>query len=177
MAGELVLASDLVSYPGSPFSADVVASAAESVRSDAGWHIAPVVTETVILDGTGSKMLLLPTLKVVAVTEVRVWENDAWTVRTGWRIGQSGTLVHDDRWCYGLDSIQVDLQHGYTQAPADLLPIIAARCQRAQVDAILTQRSETVGQRTASESYNINRLEIEAKGTLPARYRLVGRVV
>ncbi len=167
----------LADFPGAPFAPQVVAAAAESVRSDAGWHIAPVVSETVLCDGSGWRpLLLLPTLRVVSVQEVRAYVGGLWVVLTGWRHAGSGMLYHPNGWPYGAAGVEVDLTHGYAAAPDDLLPVVAARCQRALVDASITQRSETAGGRTSSESYNINRLQLEAGSSGLGRYKLPGRV-
>lgn len=161
-------------YPGAPFPAFVVESAAESVRSDAGWHIAPQVTETVTVDGAWSKLLILPTLKLVSVSAVRVWNSttEVYEARTGWRLAGSGMLWHPLGWDYGVSGVEVDMVHGFDDCPLDLIPVVAARCQRASVDATVTQRSETVGARTSSEAYNINRLEIEAGASGVDKYKL-----
>ncbi len=166
-------------YAGGPFSARAIASASTSVRNDCRWHVAPVITETVTVDGCLSRLLLLPTLRLVSVTAVRILDDTetAWMPVTGWRIAkaEAGMLYRAVGWNHGPASIQVDMTHGYAQTPADLLPVIAARCQRNLADSILTQRSETVGTRTASESYNVNRLQIEAGQSALTAYRLPPR--
>jgi hypothetical protein len=164
-------------FPGAPFPEIVVTAAEESVRDEAGWHIAPVVTETVTVDGSGaSPYLLLPSLRIVSVASVRALVDDAWVDLTGWRIAGSGMLWRSAGWAYGIAAVEVTMSHGYPTVPAGLLPVVAARCQRSMVDATMTQRSETAGGRTLSESYNINRLEIEASATGLDRYKLAGRV-
>lgn len=177
MVAPLDVYGRLDGYPGAPFPLEIVDAASESVRSDAGWHIAPVVSETVLCDGAFSTLLHLPTMRLVSVSQVRVLVDGLWLVLEGWRVAGSGMLHHPLGWAYGIGSIEVDMTHGYDDVPADLLPVIAARCQRARVDASVMQRSETVGSRTSSESYNANRLEVEtgvAAGL--EKYRLTARV-
>jgi hypothetical protein len=167
----------LADYPGGPFSARTIASASASVRNDCRWHVAPVVTETVTVDGCLSRLLLLPTLRLVNVTGVEVLDDSSttWLPITGWRIANAGMLYRATGWNYGPAGIRVTMQHGFAETPADLLPVLAARCQRNLADSILTQRSETVGTRTSSESYNVNRLQIEAGASALTAYRLPPR--
>ena len=167
----------LDAFPGGPFPTRIIAAASASVRADCHWHIAPVVTETVTVDGARSTLLLLPTLRVVSVATVRVHvSGDVWLPIVDWRPANAGMLYRPDGWLFGPASIQVTMTHGYEDTPVDLLPVIAARCQRSTANSILTQRSETVGTRTASESYNVNRLQIEAGANVLANYRLPPRV-
>ena len=57
--------------PGAPFDELLVEMAQESVRADAGWHIAPVRTETLYLTGHGGAYLPIPSRRIVSVSAVR----------------------------------------------------------------------------------------------------------
>jgi hypothetical protein len=46
MANTLVSPYDLEDFPGAPFSDTLVDAAVSEIRGEAGWHIAPQVTET-----------------------------------------------------------------------------------------------------------------------------------
>lgn len=148
--------SDLDSFPGAPFADAVVRAAEFSIRHDAGWHITPVVTEAITVEATDPCRLVLKTLRIVSVTSVV--GDDAVAV-TGFKVRTYGCLYPPDRswWTVGR-LYTVTLTHGYSEAP-DLLPVIASRCHRQVTDGTLTQRSETVGQRTSSESYNVGRID------------------
>lgn len=166
----------LLDYPGAPFPADIVEGAGGSIRNDAGWHIAPVVTETVTVDGAGWGALLhLPTLKIVAVAAVRVYVDGAFEARTGWRIAGSGMLHHPDGWPYGPAGVEVDLSHGYDAFPTDLIPILAARSQRLNVTDSVSQQSETAGARTISQSF-FNPATTIAGADVPRKYVLPSRL-
>jgi hypothetical protein len=167
---------DLTDYPGGPFPERIVRAASASVRADCHWHIAPVISETVTVDGTPGPLLLLPTLRLVSVTAVRVLHRGGWTAVTDWRIAQAGMLYRTGGWYYGPAGVQVEMTHGYTETPHELIPVIAARCQRTMANSILTQRSETVGTRTASESYNVNRLQLAAGVESLSGYRIPPRL-
>jgi hypothetical protein len=166
---------DLAAFPGAPYADSIVRSAEASVRRDCGnWHIAPEFRETVVVECDNPCWLVLPTRRVVTLHTVT--EDDTSTAITGVRVREGGTLlppVGGPRFVVGY-TYSIDMTHGYAAAE-DLLPTVAARCQRAQVDAVLTQRSETVGQRTSSESYNINRLQLEAGADALSQFRLPPR--
>jgi hypothetical protein len=166
----------LADFPGGPFATRIIAAASASVRADCHWHITPVITETVVVSGARSDLLLLPTLRLVEVTAVRVHTDAGWLPLTDWRPANAGMLHRPLGWLFGPAAVEVTMRHGYEETPTDLLPVIAARCQRATANSILTQRSETVGTRTSSESYNVNRLQIEAGANVLANYRLPARV-
>jgi hypothetical protein len=126
-------------FPGAPFPPAVVAAAAESVRKMAGWHIAPVQSDTVTVDGVRSRRLLLPTLRIVEVTEVRDVSADAPVVLNGWKVdNRRGWLYREEGWPCG--PIEVDMAHGYHTCPADLLPLIAELAQWSMVNGAVSQQ-------------------------------------
>lgn len=119
----LATATDLEDFPGAPFDEDLVQIAQASVRSEAGWHIAPQRTETLYLVGRGSAYLALPTRRVVEVTAVR--HGSALTEHTsGWKI-LGNSLYLPGGWTAG--PVEVDITHGYDETPLDLYPVIASR--------------------------------------------------
>jgi hypothetical protein len=169
--------ADLADFPGAPYPDSIVRAAEASIRRDCGnWHITPEYREVVVVECDSPFSLSLPTLRIVTVHSVI--EDDTSTAITGCRIRKGGLLLPPrdgavTRFVVGY-TYTVELTHGFESAD-DLVPVVAARCQRSQVDAVLTQRSETVGQRTSSESYNINRLEVEAGADVLAKFSLTPR--
>lgn len=138
---DLVMPDDLESFPGGPFDASVVESAANWVRSTAGWHIAPEITETVTLDSSGDPYLVLPTLKLSEVSAVRdVTDPDFPVTVTGWAKSRSKAVLYRRRgWPCGFEALEVDLVHGYEECPPELLPVIAERCQVSGVNRSVSQ--------------------------------------
>lgn len=94
-------------------------AAEEAVRSACGWHIAPSVTETVKVEGDGSRVLLLPTLHLTAVTEIR---DEAGEVVSGYRIRENG-IVRGRVWRND-ELYSLDITHGYDAWPPELQEII-----------------------------------------------------
>src|SRR5690606_41139744 len=88
----LIEASALAGFPGAPFSAAQVRSAADSLRTQAGWHIAPTIEQTVEVYTGRGRIALLPSLHVVDVLRVEDASNGREV--TGWRVRrQAGLLV------------------------------------------------------------------------------------
>lgn len=130
MANPLASPANLIDYPGAPFTDAVVDAAVAAVRREAGWHIAPEVIETLVVDSSGDRFLALDTLNLADVTEIRdVTYDHSTPVVTGWRNlktprYRAGVLERPGGWPRGV--LEVDVVHGFTETPADLFPIIAA---------------------------------------------------
>jgi hypothetical protein len=105
----LVTPEDLIDFPGAPYAWPVVESASEAVRAEAGWHIAPSVTETLTVDSDGGRILFLPTMLLTEVSEVRDVSGETPRVITGWRKSRTGMLIHPGGWPTGFEVIEVDL--------------------------------------------------------------------
>lgn len=122
----LATSEQLAGYPGGPFSVDTIDATAEAIRMEAGWHIAPVVTETLTLDSDGEAALTLPTLKLVDVLAVRYWNGAAtvplggWDARTGWSERRC-SIYRSGGFPAGRRRLEVDVVHGYEQTPKALL--------------------------------------------------------
>ncbi|WP_328660373.1 hypothetical protein [Nocardia salmonicida] len=99
-------------------------SVIQDIRDLCGWHIAPSITETLTLDGPGRRTLLLPSLYVTAITAVTEDGTAVPADQFDW--SEKGMLRHrsglwTDRW----RGITVTLTHGYDQAPAGVIGVIA----------------------------------------------------
>lgn len=158
----LVSAIDLQAFPGSPFDEEQVVSAGASVRAEAGWHIAPVESETITVEACGP-LLVLPSLRVVEITAVRDVTTGTPTVVTGWRRRPVGLYV-PGWWFDGL--YEVDLSHGFDEVPAELLPVIARRVGGGSIAGNVSQRSQTSGPYSESVTYR----EVGRAEPVVARY-------
>jgi hypothetical protein len=152
MPNSLATPTDLSGFPGAPFSEALVDAAVGSVRGEVSWHIAPQVTETLTVDGTGGQWLFLPTLYLVDVTAVRDITGDTPTVLDGWRKRRSGVLYRATGWPFAVEGIEVDVVHGHAETPPELLPVIADTARTLQRGGRVTQ--ESLGSRSASLTGN-----------------------
>lgn len=85
------------------------------VRAYCGWHIAPVLTETVTVDAQGGRALVLPSLRIVDVAEVKVGDQ----VVTDPEWSAAGFIR--GRWPDKLRSVTVTWTHGYEGSPLALV--------------------------------------------------------
>ena len=109
-------------------------AACAAVRLYCGWHIAPVVTETLTLDGPGGTLLRLPSARVKAVLSVTnkgtVIDNPEWS--------EYG-MIRGFWWTEKFRGVVVEFTHGYDECPADLLDVLtqmAAAAGRGGVSAV-----------------------------------------
>jgi hypothetical protein len=167
-------AADLAVFPGAPFAADVVTSVDAAMRAAAGWHIAPQITETVVVDSDGGQYLLLPTLWLDSVTEIRdvnenaiVSSDDVQTAKTP-RF-RAGCLYRGSAWPIG--PVELDIVHGYEDCPAELLALAAALCRSSGRDQTIQQQAAGPFSVTFSQ---IAQSELEASPAL-ARYTIPPR--
>jgi len=108
-------------------------AACEAARAYCGWHIAPSITDTYTLDGPGSSILMLPSLKVTAVSSVT---ND-------------GTAVTDPEWseagmvrgCWSCKfrGVVVEMTHGYDVCPPEILGVLQEAASRGVGGSAVSQ--------------------------------------
>lgn len=140
---DLATVDDLAGLPGGPFSPEAVRAAGEIVRRMCGWHVAPSVTETILVDSPGGDVLWLPSRHVTDVATVRDMTGSDPVDLTGWRWSEAGLL--SGRFPAGFRAVEVTLTHGYPSCPADLLPVVADRTRRRVMAESLGARSVTYG--------------------------------
>jgi hypothetical protein len=154
--------ADLAGFPGE-FSQEMVDAAVASIRADAGWHIAPVVTETITVFGDGGRVLFLPSLRIISVASVTL----AGLPTTNWQLGNGGTLYAPYGWPRG--PLQVTFTHGYETAP-DLIPEVVARISSYSRDRTITSQTDgpftTVFGNQSDEAFpsSVSRYAIPAVG-------------
>lgn len=134
-----------VPAPGDPqFYLD---AATASVRSFCGWHVTPVISESLVLDGSGDDVLQLPSRHVTSVESVT---DDGVLVDVDW--SADGLLRRKDGRCwtrrYG--AVSVDLTHGHTDA-ADIAGVIVGIASRAATNP----SGNVVNQRAGTQSFTL----------------------
>lgn len=114
-----------------------------AVRSYCGWHVAPVRSETVVVDGDGCRILQVPSLRVVDVSEVR--EDGVRLERSAFMWSGDGSLKKRvGVWSREWRGVEVDLEHGFDDA-ADLDGVVLQVALRAVI-APAGQTRARVGQ-------------------------------
>ena len=110
-----------------------------AIRGYCGWHISPSITETLIVDGPGDSLLLLPTLRLTNLTALTIdgtpvaLEDVQWSERGGVRGYRTSTA----KW----RGVSVEITHGYDEFPADLLAV--ARSMAAAGDGSIAKRYQS----------------------------------
>lgn len=126
---EIATPEDLDLYKAGDPTA-ILRQATTAVRNYCEWHIAPVVTETMKLDGNGGKDLYLPTQQIVQLISVTnagvpVDLDDIDDSEAGYLTLVTGC------WSTRPGKSVVQLQHGFETAPDDVVAVILAIAARA----------------------------------------------
>lgn len=121
-----------------------------TVRSRCGWHIAPNRTEEITVDGSGTTVLLLPTLHLLDV--VTITENGSVVDLDDVDWSKAGVLTRRHRcWTDRSGAIVVEIEHGHPAAPADISGVVRAIAARISTDG-QTLKARTTG--PFSETYD-----------------------
>jgi hypothetical protein len=118
--------------------------ASDLVTEYCGWHITPVISETVTVDGTGTLIQTLPTLNLVSLDTIAENGRALDVSRIDW----SANGLLEKRWvnCWTgrRRGIVAGITHGYAQTPGWMTTLICAMAGRA-FNSPLGILSETAG--------------------------------
>lgn len=144
---------------GASVSQALVDSIAEGIQAECGWHIAPIIEETITVDSLGGSILRLPTLNLVELIEVKNTDTDeilAVNPKTGWsksgslglgrrafRPGESwsSSSRYGDKFPAGFQAVTVTMRHGYETVPAELVRFVAQTARQRISSETLIGRS------------------------------------
>lgn len=114
-----------------------IAGASGAARSYCQWAIAPSVEETWTLDGSGTPVLSLPTLRLTAVSAVAIDGTpvDPTTGAAGlisqYAWSANGQLYRAEGWPARFACVQVTAVHAYDTAPDEVALVVLAVAGRA----------------------------------------------
>ncbi|MCW1249657.1 hypothetical protein ODZ83_05555 [Acaricomes phytoseiuli] len=152
---------------------DLEAATSGAIRAYCGWHIAPVVTETLTLDAFGGKKLLLPTKRIVDIHSVKVNER---AVECRW--SEDGWLTLPSGFPDMERSVVVELKHGYEDSGvlavlAQVAASMKARAKLSPTGAVVNQRAGTQSVTFASSGGAVASLPLlDQEKVLLAPYKL-----
>lgn len=135
------------------------------VRDYCGWHIAPNRDETITVDGSGGRILDLPSLHVTAVASVT---EDGTLLEPTSYVWRDWGVIERVGCAWGTGKVEVELSHGYTPVPPNITAVVQAIASRA-IGASATVSREQVGQ--VSRSYLADGLSAGQIATLD-HYRI-----
>lgn len=141
----------------------VLMAAGQSVRSYCGWHIAPEVTETVTVEGSGVA-LLLPTLRLTGV--MSIVRDDVTIDLTNVKWKPNGIVTG---YAFGGGDYEVTFTHGYDETPEDVAQVVADIASDS-IDGLRRVKSWTKG--PFSTSYDT---AADPDRAVLDRYRLTAR--
>lgn len=129
----------MASMFGDPPAAPTALESAEgALRDFCGWHVAPVIDETLVVDGNGRSKIKLPTQHIRAVTAVRIDGRDV-TASVRW---SDAGMLEGPTFPRRFRSIEVDLSHGYEPKEiAGILAIVTAAAKRAETNPAVASQS------------------------------------
>ncbi|MCQ4119881.1 hypothetical protein [Rhodococcus tibetensis] len=120
---ELVTAEDLVAFrSGSGIEETRLAGVISAIRGFCEWHVAPVKTETMTVDGNGHDVLLLRTHRIVSVTSVV--ENGVTLDPSAYEWSAKGMLRKRSGWTDRWRGVVVTLEHGYPVVPDEVKAVV-----------------------------------------------------
>lgn len=171
---EIVTTTQLDAYLSGD-SASMLDRAEALVRSYCGWHVAPLrVADPVTVPYSGDELILLPSLRVTDVSEVRLddtvvpLEDVEWFEHGVIRVrgGSSAVKVH------------VTMSHGFEEAGAveAVILAVAARAKASPSGVVRSQVgqvSETYSQTSTNQAGGVSLLDSEM--AVLDRYRLPAR--
>lgn len=100
------------------------------VRGFCGWHVAPLREDDVLtVDGTGSSILPLPSLKVVGISSI-VEDGIAVDLSTVTWSASGWIKKRYGRWTCEPGGVVIILDHGHETVPAEVTAIVQAIAQR-----------------------------------------------
>lgn len=118
---------------------DDLAAAEAAVRKYCGWHIAPVISEDLILDGSGTSSLFIKSLHVVDVLAAECDGTVLDPATLEW--SEAGFLRIPGRWPDKLRSVRLTVQHGFDEVPdvAAVVRSVAARASASPAGVVREQ--------------------------------------
>lgn len=162
---------------GSVSPAEQNLAAAEAVvRAYCGWHIAPVITEDMVLDGTGGRSLFIRSLRVVDITAAEVDGVVVDPATLEW--SAAGFIRAPGIWVDKLRAVRMTVTHGFDAVPdvAQIIRDIAARASASPGGVVREQigaRSVSLSMTAPGVSGGVVLMEHERR--MLDRYRVTGR--
>lgn len=130
-----------------PRVAPLLAGASQAIRRYCGWHIGPVVSEPLTLDGPGGDVLVLPTLRLVNVESLTVLGESVEVADLEWSAnGEVRRACWPTRW----RSVVIGISHGFDDY-ADVKQVLQQVVGNA-ISSPLGATSEQAGQLAVSWS-------------------------
>jgi hypothetical protein len=126
--------------PAPPNTQAMLDSASAAIRRYCGWHIAPVLTVDLILDGPGGNRLVLPTLHVVGILAITEKTGPSTAVAydpadLDWSVNGVVAKRTCGPWTGRLGGVAAQFEHGWELAEvADLTQLVLSTVARSAMN-------------------------------------------
>lgn len=151
-------------------------AASRTIREYCGWVIYPSVTQNLVVDGPGTKILMLPTLYMTGVTScTETWRGIGQTPQTvtvadlEWSANGYIWKPSAQFWTSRARGISITFTHGYEDVPEDLRKMTLDIARRAASSPAHVSRVQVGGR---MEMYS--RILTDEKEILDAYRRISG---
>lgn len=141
--------------PADAYTAELLIDmATDDIRTHCGWHIAPTVTETVTVDGSGGEVQTLPTLHLVDLIAVADDGTDLTVADVEWSV--AGYMKRPGyRWTSRLRGVVAEIEHGYAEVPMGLVGLVCDLVARS-----MTKPPGVARESSGGESVNYDLAEM-----------------
>lgn len=165
-----------VTYDPTDVQAVLALDSAEAlIRTYCDQSFDLIEDDIVLLDGTGSRSLLLPQLPIIAVTSVSTFDEDDTETEldpSEYVVTETNGILwrksHRDVWCRGIANVSVTYDHGYAELPADLMGAIMDIAARGLASSVGGEvQAEAIG------TYSVTYADSASGGGLQDGERLV----
>ncbi len=152
-------------------------AAEAAVRAYCGWHVAPVMVQSLVLDGSGTASLFVPTLRLTDVTAAEVSGTVLDVADLEW--SESGYLRAAGVWPDKLRAVKVTIEHGFDAVPdvAAIVLAIAARASASPTGVVREQAGAvSVSMSATAPGVSGGVVLMDHERRMLDKYRLPGRV-
>lgn len=117
-----------------------LSAANQAIRTECGWHVAPIITEELVLDGPGGTALLVPSKRVRSIISAT---SDGRDVTDEVKFSRrAGVLTLASGWSCEVGSIELVILHGYElEEVADVAGLVVSLTKRAASSGVIVQQS------------------------------------
>lgn len=115
-------------------------AAQAAIRRECGWHVAPAIDQTLVVDSYGGRILHLPTKHINSLESITVDGQDV-TGQADW--SQSGVIqLRQGQWPDRPRAVTVALNHGYpAEEVPEILELMRSLAKRARTQPGLASQS------------------------------------
>lgn len=162
MAASFATPDQFAAMTGTEVDPDVqplLDAASALIRRYCGWHIAPVLVEDVVADGTGARITYLPTLHLLDVTALSETSSGGTVTQyippadlpqVQW--SRDGFLRKTSPWTEVLQGITATIEHGYDLAAVPDLTALTCTMAARSMASPFGEKQQTVGSVTVALS-------------------------